>query len=56
MMRPNETGNAQTLRNVSADLSGIAALKTQLNTQIKTQIKTQLKRSTCPIDKHSAAP
>jgi len=52
MMRPNETGNAQTLRNVSADLSGIAALKTQLNTQIK----TQLKRSTCPIDKHSAAP
>lgn len=47
MMRPNETGNAQTLRNVSADLSGIAALKTQFN--------TQLRRSTCPIDKHSAA-
>jgi hypothetical protein len=44
MMRPNETGNAQTFRNVSADLSGIAALK------------TQLKRSTCPTDKHSAAP
>lgn len=48
MMRPNETGNAQTLRNVSADLSGIAALNTQLN--------TQLKRATCPTDKHSAAP
>ena len=52
MMRPNETGNAQTLRNVSADLSGIAAL----NTQLKTQLKMQLKRSTCPTDKHSAAP